>query len=84
MIALEKGNPHMVKAAAHFATFILIGVILSVLIGLWYTHSPNYCRDCNTGIGICMFGFFLSVPITLVVIYFDRRGSRKNVSANHD
>lgn len=58
-----------------FLTFVVIGIILSVVIAVWYRNSPNYCRDCNTGLGICMIGFVLSIPLTLVTIYLSQRFS---------
>ena len=61
------------RAIWHFVWFIVIGIVLSIVIGMWYGNSPEYCRDCNTGLGLCMFGFILSVPVTIWVIYVFRR-----------
>ncbi|MCA9904003.1 MAG: hypothetical protein KC547_09110 [Anaerolineae bacterium] len=59
--------------ALHFAAYVVLGVVFSGLIALWYVNSPAYCRDCDTGLGLCMCGFVLSVPITLLAIYFTHR-----------
>ncbi len=62
----------LVIAAMHFAAYVVLGIVFSVLIALWYVNSPAYCHDCDTGLGLCMCGFVLSAPITLLAIYFVR------------
>jgi len=50
--------------------YMVVGVVCTAGVSFLYVNSPNYCRDCNTGIGLCGIGFILSLGVTPAVIYF--------------
>ncbi len=68
-----------VIVSAILVVFLGVGACATALISLWYVDSPNYCRDCDTGIGICgiAYGFsLLATPFIVFAFYrFIRRKS---------
>src|SRR5687768_9708993 len=56
-----------------FTLFMVLGIIASVTIILWYGNSDAYCRDCDTGLGLCGIGFGIGGVVTPLLIYFVRR-----------
>lgn len=51
-----------------FTLFMVLGIIASVVIALWYVNSPAYCRDCDTGLGLCGIGFAVAAVATPILI----------------
>jgi hypothetical protein len=52
--------------------FMGTGIFATILISLWYVNSPGYCRDCDTGLGLCCIGFVIGPAATLILIYLMR------------
>lgn len=50
-------------------TYAIVGAIVSAVISLVYVNGSAYCRDCNTGLGLCMAGYCAALFITPALIY---------------
>jgi hypothetical protein len=67
----------MLKLMNYLILFFVLGLFFSLLIAFGYANSANYCRDCNTGLGLCMIGYFLSIPATFAIAYVNTLISSK-------
>ena len=57
---------------------IVLSPFVSVAIIWIYGNSPNYCRDCNTGLGLCFFGYIFSIPIAMIIMLISKLFSRQS------
>lgn len=62
-------NNALVKIGAFLVLVGVVGCMLSVGITLWYVNSPNYCRDCDTGLGRISMGCIASWVVTPIGLY---------------
>lgn len=46
------------------------GCLITFIVSWLYTQGPNYCRDCNTGLGLVCISFSVGTFLTPVVLYF--------------
>ena len=54
----------------YVAVYLCVGAAISIVVILIYVNSADYCRDCDTGLGLCCIGFFLALPVSGAIIYF--------------
>lgn len=47
-----------------FALLICIGYFVTIVISVLYVNSANYCRDCDTGLGLLGIGYGLDLVVT--------------------
>lgn len=62
----------MVRNLAIFSAvsllWLVLGAIVSLIIILLYVNSSAYCRDCDTGLGLCGIGYCLGTIIMVVLL----------------
>ena len=53
--------------------FVGLGTLISVAITLLYVNSSLFCRDCDTGLGLCCIGFCFSGVLTPLIWFYGRK-----------
>ena len=70
-----------VRLAIWLFAYVMVGAAVTVLISVIYVNSSNYCKDCDTGLGLCAISYCLALFITPMILIGLSRGSnwkRKN------
>ncbi len=60
---------NFVRLVARLLVFIITGCGFTTMISVLFVHSENYCRDCNTGLGLVTIGFGISLFATPILLW---------------